>query len=76
MSLEAMISIMSRDEKIAAMELLWRDLAQDVDSLPSPEWHEPVIAQRLANPAGEQALPLSEARTEIEDAINARRASN
>ena len=69
MSLETMISSLSRDEKLAAMELLWRDLTVDADSLVSPEWHKGIIADRLDNPAAGEALPL-------EEAIHERRASS
>jgi hypothetical protein len=76
MSLETMISSLSRDEKLAAMELLWRDLTVDADSLASPEWHKGIIADRLDNPASGQALPLQKAKAEIKEAIHARRASS
>ena len=76
MSLETMISSLSRDEKLAAMELLWRQLTVDADSLASPQWHQGLIADRLDNPAVGEALPLDEAKAEINEAIHARRASS
>ena len=75
MSLEALINSLSRDEKLAAMDLLWRDLASDARSFVSPEWHARVIAGRLENPATGPALPLTEAKAEIKEAVDARRAS-
>jgi putative addiction module component len=75
MSLEAIIGNLSRDEKLAAMDLIWRDLAAHPQSLVSPEWHQEIIANRLENPDPGQALPLAEAKTEIKEAINVRRAS-
>lgn len=75
MTLETMTSTLSRDEKLAAMELIWRDLATDSQSFVSPKWHQKVIGDRLDNPAAGLALPLEEAKAEIKEAINARRAS-
>jgi hypothetical protein len=75
MTLETMIGSLSRDEKLAAMDLIWRDLAADSQSFVSPEWHATIIADRLKNPAPGQALPVAEARAEIKEAFHARRAS-
>jgi hypothetical protein len=75
MTLETMIGSLSRDEKLAAMELIWRDLAADSQSFASPEWHETIIADRLDNPAPGRASPLAEAKAEIKKGIDARRAS-
>ena len=72
MSLEAMIGGLSREEKLAAMELIWRDLTSDPQSFVSPEWHERVVADRLDSPAAGQALPLAEAKAEIKEAVHAR----
>ncbi len=69
MSLETMIGSLSHDEKLAAMDLIWQDLATDSPSFVSPEWHERVIADRLKNPASGRALPLAEAKAEIKEAI-------
>jgi hypothetical protein len=75
MSLETMIGSLSHDEKLAAMDLIWQDLATDSQSFVSPEWHERVLADRLKTPASGRALPLAEAKAEIKEAIDARRAS-
>lgn len=75
MSLETLIGGLNRDEKLAAMDLIWRDLAADSQSFVSPEWHERIIADRLDNPNPVQALPLADAKAEIKEAIDARRAS-
>ena len=69
MSLETMISSLNRDEKLAAMDLIWRDLTTDSQSFASPKWHERVIADRLEKPASGHALPLAEAKAEIKEAI-------
>ena len=73
MSLEAMLSRLSHSEKLAAMDLLWRDLSSKPSKYVSPDWHERVIADRLANPAPGQPLPLSDARAEVKERLDARR---
>ena len=75
MSLEAMIGGLSREEKLAAMEFIWRDLTSESQSFVSPEWHQAVVANRLASPAAGEALPLTEAKADVKEAINGRRAS-
>lgn len=75
MTLETMIGTLSRDEKLAAMDLIWRDLAADSRSFIAPAWHEKVIADRLDNPNSGPALPLVEAKAEIKEALDARRAA-
>jgi hypothetical protein len=76
MFLEMMIGSLSRDDKLAAMDLIWRDLAADPQSFISPPWHEMIIADRLNNPAPGKALALAEEKAELKDAIGARRASS
>lgn len=73
MSLETMIRSLSREEKITAMDLIWQDLMREPQSFMSPKWHERVVAARLKSPASGQALPLTEAKVEIKEAINASR---
>jgi hypothetical protein len=43
-----MISGLSHDEKLVAMELLWRELSQGPDAIPSPEWHGRILTERMA----------------------------
>ena len=73
MTLESIIGTLSRDEKLGAMDLIWRELAADAQSFASPEWHRKVIADRLNNLTSAPALPLAEAKAEIKEAIDARR---
>jgi hypothetical protein len=75
MSLETMIGTLSRDEKLEAMELLWQDLTADSQAFESPRWHEQIITDRLRKPAPGPALALAEAKAEIKEAIDARRAA-
>ena len=37
---------MTTEDKIAAMEVLWEDLCRNPESVPSPSWHEDVLAAR------------------------------
>ena len=37
---------MTTSEKLSAMEELWDDLCRDAQSVPSPTWHEKVLADR------------------------------
>ena len=66
---------LSRDEKLAALDLIWQDLATDAQSFASPDWHAKIIANRLENPRPGQALALVEAKAEIREALDARRAA-
>ena len=73
MSFKALLSGLSHSEKLAAMELLWRDLSSKPFCYVSPEWHEGVIADRLANPAVGESLRLNDAKAEVKDRLDARR---
>ena len=48
MTLEETIGNLSHNEKLVAMELLWRDLSRRPADVPSPEWHGEVLAERIA----------------------------
>ncbi len=37
---------MSVEEKLQAMEILWDNLCQHEDDVPSPPWHEQVLQER------------------------------
>ena len=76
MTIETMIESLSLQEKMTAMELIWRDLSTEPGSFPSPEWHGVVIADRLANPVFGRSLTLDEARQTVQEAFDARRTPN
>jgi hypothetical protein len=76
MTLEALLSSLSHDEKLTALDLLWRDLASDPKKYSSPQWHGRILAERLANPAPGERLPLTAAKAEVEERLNARRTSS
>jgi hypothetical protein len=73
MTLEAMLSGLSHNEKLAAMDLLWRDLSREPARYVSPEWHERIITDRLANPDPGKPLPLDDAKAEVKERLDARR---
>ena len=76
MTLESLLSALSHNEKLAAMDLLWRDLSSKPAQYVSPQWHERVLVERLANPAPGKRLPINEAKAEVEERLDARRTPN
>ena len=46
MSIELPLSQMTLAEKLETMELLWADISAKPDALPSPAWHQEVLAER------------------------------
>ena len=73
MTLESMLSGLSHSEKLAAMDLLWRDLSSEPSRYVSPKWHERIIVARLANPASGESLSLNDAKAEVKEGLDARR---
>ena len=73
MSLESMISGLSHTEKLEAMDLLWRELSRVPTDYVSPEWHERILVERVANPEPGDPLPLNEAKSEVKERLDARR---
>jgi len=57
---------MSVAEKLATMETLWADLCRNPDEVPSPQWHEKVLADRSAR------LDSGEATTTDWETVKAR----
>jgi hypothetical protein len=74
MSLESMLSSLTPSEKLAAMNILWRDLSAIPSSFKSPEWHGDVLEQRTANPSSEPRLEVDAALDDVRERLNARRA--
>ena len=65
MSLEAMIGGLSREEKLVAMELIWRDLATNAQSFVSPDGTKRFSPTGSRTPLQGEALPLTEAKAAI-----------
>ena len=68
---------MTQEEKLAAMEALWRDLSSRPDELESPAWHGEVLRERLRQvEAGEMHfLPWEDAQKRIDALVAQRRAA-
>lgn len=73
MSLETMLAALTPSEKLAAMNILWRDLSANPQELSSPDWHGDVLADRTTNPSKGPRLPIDEAIEDVKDRLNARR---
>ncbi|PHQ37112.1 acyl-protein synthetase [Rhodopirellula bahusiensis] len=73
MSLENMLSALTPNEKIAAMDILWRDLSATPTQIVSPDWHGDVLATRSQKPSSEPPLGLDAAFDDVRDRLDARR---
>ena len=67
MSMNLPLKEMTLDEKLAAMELLWEDLARSPESIESPAWHKDTLDQRKRRIAEGKArfVDWETAKTEI-----------
>lgn len=72
-SLEALVAALSPADKLAALDILWRDLSATPSAVPSPAWHGDVLDARLAAPAASPRLELDAAIADVKDRLNARR---
>ena len=73
MSLESMLASLTPEEKLNAMDILWRDLSANPAQLPSPDWHRDVLAHRIANPSSESRLSIDAAFDDVRERLNERR---
>ena len=73
MSLESMLASLTPEEKLNAMDILWRDLSANPARLSSPDWHGDVLAHRIANPSSVPRLPIDAAFDDVRERLNARR---
>ena len=64
---------MSVSEKIEYVQFLWQSIAADADSVPVPEWHKKVLAERMKEPSSRRAQPWTRVRRQIETALRRRR---
>jgi Putative addiction module component len=46
MSMNLPLKEMTLEEKLAAMEMLWEDLARSPESVESPTWHKDILDER------------------------------
>jgi hypothetical protein len=73
MSLESMLASLTPEEKLNAMDILWRDLSANPARLSSPDWHGDVLAHRIANPSSVPRLSIDAAFDDVRERLNARR---
>ena len=73
MTLESLLASLTPQEKLNAMDILWRDLSANPACLPSPDWHGDVLAHRIAIPSSLPGLPIDAAFEDIRERLNARR---
>jgi hypothetical protein len=73
MTLESKLAALSPGEKLAALDILWRDLSANPANLASPDWHGDVLSARLAGPSDKPRLPLDAAIVDVRDRLDARR---
>ena len=46
MAIELPVKQMTVEEKLHAMDVLWADLRSNEESIPVPQWHKDLLAQR------------------------------
>lgn len=73
MTLEAMLAALSPQEKLDAMNILWRDLSANPAGVPSPDWHGDVLRDRMKSPSNKPSLPLDAAFDDVRERLNERR---
>ena len=73
MSLESMLAALTPEEKLDAMNILWRDLSASPVDVPSPDWHGDVLADRIKNPSKTSRLPIDAAFDDVRERLNERR---
>jgi hypothetical protein len=73
MSLESMLAALTPQEKLDAMNILWRDLSSNPAGFPSPDWHGDVLSERNKNPSSKPSLPLEAAFDDVRERLNERR---
>jgi hypothetical protein len=73
MSLESMLVSLSPSEKLAAMNILWRELSANSAELSSPNWHADVLDARLTHPSAVPPLLVDAAIKDVRDRLDARR---
>jgi hypothetical protein len=72
MSIEINFAQMSISEKLRIMELLWDDLCHTESDIPSPQWHESVLAERknLIREGKDEFVDWDQAKKEMRKQIS------
>jgi hypothetical protein len=68
MDLALPLNQMTVAEKLQAIEVLWADLSRNPEDIPSPPWHEDILAerQRQIEEGRAKFIPLDEFRQSIQ----------
>jgi len=63
------ISRMSKEERLAAMDLLWTSFSRDGIEMASPSWHEGVLTERsrIADSADSEWLTLDQLEARLNE---------
>lgn len=66
------LKALPRPEKFRIMEILWKDLASDDSSIPSPKWHEDALKEATERHAKGEAVfsDWNEAKARIRNAVS------
>ena len=72
MSISLPLKEMTLEEKLAAMESLWEDLARSPEAVDSPAWHKEVLDERRQRVADGKArfVDWEQAKAEIRKKIS------
>jgi hypothetical protein len=73
MSLENLLASLTPEEKLNALDILWRDLSANPARISTPDWHGEILSHRVANPSGKPRLPIDAAFDNIRERINEHR---
>jgi len=68
---------MTLEEKLQAMEALWKDLSRNPENMPLPDWHSKLLESRekALKEGGARFLPLATVKKQIADEIRKHRIS-
>ena len=71
MDVPLQIEKMSKEEKIKLMEAIWDDLRKNEDDLPSPDWHENILHERVEKlkKGEDKFVDWEEAKKNIRDSV-------
>ncbi len=72
MSFNLPLKAMSLQEKLAAMESLWEDLARTPEAIESPAWHKDILDERRQRLAEGQSrfIDWETAKTDIRNKLS------
>lgn len=71
MNVELPLNQMTTEEKLQALEAIWKDLCRSTEDVPSPAWHGDVLRAReeRAKAGVSQYVDWEKAKDHIRDAV-------